>query len=137
MPKPMLGQRRAHFVDALLLLRDAANDTAESATGSEAAKYFCASNIDLAKVAVEYEDISGVDGSNHWAIAVEVSDTENGTYTEIANSGPLPATGPVEVPISGLHAASLDFEPKWIRATATKTGTAGDVNYSAFVTPAY
>lgn len=137
MPLPLLGKRRAYHYDSLISLRDAKNDTAESATASEPAVEFAARSTDKFKVAIEYADIGGtVDASNSWAISVEVSDTAAGTFTEVANSGALPASGPAEVTVSGLQIENLDADAAWIRVTATETGTtAGDLNYSAYITP--
>lgn len=137
MPLPMLKKRRSYWTDALLLLRDAANDTAESATASETAVEFDVTYNDKFKVAIEYADIGGtVDGSNFWTISVEVSDTQGGTFTEVGSSGALPVSGPAEIVISGLNVENLDADADWIRVTATETGTtAGDLNYSAYVTP--
>ena len=137
MPLPMLGKRRAYHYDSLISLRDAKNDTAESATASEAAVEFASRSTDKFKVAIEYADIGGtVDASNFWTISVEVSDLSGGTFTEVGSSGALPVSGPAEIVLSGLQIENLDSDAAWIRVTATETGTtAGDINYSAYITP--
>ncbi|MEM9947799.1 MAG: hypothetical protein AAF810_17315 [Cyanobacteria bacterium P01_D01_bin.36] len=137
MPLPNMADRRAYHFDVELELRDY-DATAASATASETGKAFEVRAIDTAKVVVHHAAIGGtVDESNYWSVGIEVSDLVGGTYTEIANSGPLPATaGQVEVPISGQQASVLDSDSAFIRVTATKTGTtAGNLTYGAYITP--
>lgn len=137
MPLPELGQRSAYWFDKELELRDYAA-AAESATVSETGVELAVRHLDVAKVVIDHAAIGGtVDGSNFWAISVEVSDLVGGSYTEIATTRALGATAnQIELPISGLFAEYKDADAAFIRVTATETGTtAGNLTYGAYVTP--
>lgn len=137
MPLPTKIHRRAYHFDALLELRDY-DAAALSATASETGVALEVRDEDVFKVVVHHAAIGGtVDGSNFWTVSVEVSDTQGGTYTEVASTGALGAAAlDIELAISGKDVNRLDADSDWIRVTATETGTtAGDLTYGAYVTP--
>lgn len=122
-------------VDSLLLLRDI-EDGAEAATVSEAGISFPVNAEPEFGVAVAVSSVSGTtDGSNYWTISVEVSDVVGGTYTEV---GSYQASGteesPVKLAFTRSQVMAIDNDAKWVRVTATKTGTsATDITYGAWI----
>lgn len=136
MPLPNLADRRAYWFDKELELRDY-GAAALSATGSSTGIEFAVRAFDVAKVVIDHAAITGtLSAENFWVITVEVSDLVGGTYTAIATTGNLTATASrIELPISGLLAAYKDADSAFIRVTATKGGTIGNLVYGAYVTP--
>ena len=86
------------------------------------------------KVRINHSAITGVDGSNYWTLTVEVSDVVGGTYTTVSKSLTLGATAAtIDVPLFGPDIERLDADADYIRITATKTGTPGNLTYNAVV----
>ena len=137
MPLPTKVHNRAHPFDVLLSLREY-SAAALSATGSATGLAYAVRDEDVFKVVVNHGAITGtINGSNNWVITVEVSDVVGGTYTQVATTGQLgAAAAEIELAISGQNVAQLDSDAAFIRVTATKTGTVGNLTYGAFVTPA-
>jgi hypothetical protein len=137
MPLPNLADRRAYWFDKALELRDY-GAAALSATGSETGVEFAVRDFDVAKVVIDHGPVTGTltAGTNFWVITVAISDVVGGTYTTIATTGELTAAASrIELPISGLLAAYKDADAAFIRVTATKGGTIGNLTYGAFLTP--
>ena len=136
MPLPNMADRRAYPFDKVLELRDydaaALADTASS-TGVE----FAVRDFDLAKVIIDHGAISGtLSEANFWVVTVEISNVVGGTYTAIATTGNLGASkARIELPISGLLATYKDADAAFIRVTATKGGTIGNLTYGAYIVP--
>lgn len=136
MPLPQMADRRAYHFDKNLELRDIAA-AALSATGSSTGIAFPIRDIDLAKVVINHPAITGtINGSNNWVIAVQVSDAVAGTYVTIATTAILTAAPEqIELPISGAQVTNLLPNANFVRVTATKTGTIGNLSYGAFISP--
>jgi hypothetical protein len=133
-----MADRRAYPFDKTLELRDY-GAAALSATGSSTGVELAVRKLDVAKVIIDHGAISGTltAGTNFWTIAVAVSDVVGGTYTTIATTGELTATASeIELPISGLLATYKDADSAFIRVTATKGGTIGNLTYGAYIVPA-
>jgi hypothetical protein len=131
-----IATRRAREFDAALELRDY-DAAALSATTSGTGKEFNVRTLMGFKAVIDNAAIGGtVDGSNYWTITIEVSDVIGGTYTAIGSIR-LPATaGSYDIPLSGEWAEQLDSDCKFIRVTATETGTtAGNLTYGAYLSP--
>ena len=96
-------------------------------------------DFDLAKVIIDHGAITGTltAGTNFWTVTVEISDVVGGTYTPIVSTGELTAAkSQIELPISGLLVAYKDADAAFIRVTATKGGTIGNLSYGAYIVPA-
>jgi hypothetical protein len=131
MPLPLQAPRRGYHYDLLAVLKSLGSPKA--ATTSEPGVAFPVRFLDVGRLVIHYSQIAGtVNAINNWIIAVEVSDTIGGTYTEIARSSALPARGQnVELVINGARAQTANF----IRVTAIKLGTPGDLTYGAYIAP--
>lgn len=137
MPLPNMVDRRAYPFDKALELRDY-GAAALSATGSSTGIEFAVRDFDVAKVIIDHGPITGtLSADNFWVVTVEISNLVGGTYTPIATTYSLTAvTSQIELPISGLLASYRDADAAFIRVTATKGGTIGNLTYGAFIVPA-
>jgi hypothetical protein len=138
MPLPNMADRRAYPFDKALELRDY-GAAALAATGSSTGVEFAVRKFDVAKVIIDHGAISGTltPATNFWTVTVEISNVVGGTYTVIASTGELTATkSQIELPISGLLATYKDADAAFIRVTATKGGTIGNLTYGAYIVPA-
>ncbi|MEO1523253.1 MAG: hypothetical protein AAFU78_21105 [Cyanobacteria bacterium J06633_2] len=129
-------RRRRGTYDDNLVLRDIA-DGAESATASETGIAFDCRKIDQFKVCLAVDAYTGYDaGTAEWTLTVEVSDVVGGTYTQVGPSFiPVGAAIESEIVISGPMVEQVDADADWIRITATKTGSPGNITYGAWIVP--
>lgn len=131
-------RRRIGTYDAELELRDYAA-AAVSSTTSETGIEFAVRKQETFRVVINaaaYTSHSA--GSAEWTITIEVSDVVGGTYTTVATLDPATAAGAaIQVPIdiSGGEVAAIDADAAFIRVTATKTGSPGNLTYGAYIVP--
>lgn len=134
-----IGDRRQRGpVDSDLVLR-AYSAAALSATGSSTGVALDSKANLGYKVALSIAAHSGYSaGSALWTITVEVSNTLGGTYNPVGRAVvPVGTALETEVTISPLDAvgAAPSNDPNFIRVTATKTGSPGNLTYGAWVVP--
>lgn len=129
-------RRRRGTYDVNLELRDIA-DGAESATASETGIPFDCRKINEFKVCYVINAHTGYDaGTAEWNLTVEVSDVVGGSYTQVGPTiSPVGAAVEGEIVISGAMVAAADADADWIRITATKTGSPGNITYGAWIVP--
>jgi len=131
-------RRRIGTYDAQLELRDYAA-AAISATTSETGVAFDVRKQCGFRVIVTADAYTGyVATTAEWTITVEVSDLVGGTYTTVATLDPAAAAGAaiqVGVALSGDQIAAIDADAAFIRVTATKTGSPGNLTYGAYIVP--
>lgn len=128
-------RRRSAPVDALLTLRDY-SAAAINATASAAAIEFDSRKVDMFKVVLNHAAIASVAaGTAEWTIAIQVSATQGGTYTTIASRVLGAAAGEFEFSFSGTEVAQLLATARWMRVTATKAGSVGDLTYGVQIYP--
>lgn len=123
--------------DEALELRDYAA-AALSATGSGTGILFYPRAQESFKVALSVAAYTSYsDGSAEWTITVEVSDAIGGTYTQVGPSFiPVGDAIEYEIPLSGALVEDIDADADYIRVTATKTGSPGNLTYAAWIVPA-
>jgi hypothetical protein len=132
-------RRRLGTYDSNLELR-AYSASAVSSTTSETGIAFAVRKQDTFRVVINaaaYTSYSA--GAAEWTITVEVSDVVGGTYTAVATLDPATAAGAaIQIPIdiSGGEVAAIDADAAFIRVTATKTGSPGNLTYGAYIVPA-
>lgn len=129
---------RAYHVDSLLELRSisaAAISATTSSTGIEVGSVL--RKFDLAKLVVNWAAYSSYTATTAaWTVHVGISNLVGGTYTTVSQTVELvgSAAGQIEIPISGLLNTYLDADSVFVRVTATKVGTPGNLTYGAFIT---
>lgn len=132
-------RRRKGTYDVNLELRDY-TAAAISATTSSTGVEFAVRKQDYFKVVIIADAYTGyVATSAEWTIEVEVSDVVGGTYTAIGTLVPATAAGAAietELVFGGDQVADIDADAAFIRVTATKTGSPGNLTYGAFIVPA-
>lgn len=120
--------------DKLLELRDG-SATAISATTAESAIAFPVRKTQEYKVCYNIGAYSSYSvGVNSWSVAIEVSDTSNGTYVPVATINPVGSAVTGEVPLTNVYVAGFLSTAEYIRVKATKTGSPGSLSYGAFIT---
>lgn len=122
-------------VDSNLVLR-AYTAAALSATGSSTGVEFNPKANMAFKVAFSIAAYSGYSaGTALWAITVEVSDAIGGTYTQVGKTvSPVGTALETEIILSGVEGAAI-ANAAFIRVTATKTGSPGNLTYGAWLVP--
>lgn len=131
-------RRRRGTFDKELELRDQ-SAAAISATTSETGIQFYPRKHEAFKVVIvssAYTSYSA--GAAEWTITVEVSDVVGGTYTVVGTLSPAAlagAAGEAEIVLGGGQVATVDADADFIRVTATKTGSPGNLSYGAFIVP--
>jgi hypothetical protein len=134
MPRSSIADRRQQLLDALLLLRDYSG-AALSATTSETGISLNSIKEQAFKAVVSVAAYTGyVVSTAVWTITIEVATTQGGSYSTIATYTTLGTAAEIEVPLSGFQIAQILAGALWIRVTATKTGSPGNLTYGAFVT---
>ena len=141
MPVSTIANRRSYEFDALTVLR-LITAAVLAATTSEAGVPLATiapviAAYDLFKVIVHDAAYTGyANGTAQWTATVEASTTIGGTYTQVSTPVVLNGSAQnVEVALSGLGVDSAVPGAKYLRVTATKTGTPGNLVYGAFVSP--
>ncbi len=77
--------------------------------------------------------MSAVTPSTLQHLALEVSDTDTGTFPTVG-SITLGESGTSEIMLSGLAISQIQPDAQWIRVTANPTGSPGALTYAAFLT---
>ncbi|NEP48474.1 MAG: hypothetical protein F6K65_06410 [Moorea sp. SIO3C2] len=122
------------LVDAKLMLRDI-KSPAIAATTTEPAIEFFPTICDYFKILVIQRAFTGFTATTElWTISFEVSDSANGTFTEIGKKELNGTAKDHEIAFTGNEIYDILKDSKWMRATATKTGTSvGNLTYGAFI----
>lgn len=130
------ARRKTGTYDSALELRDY-NAAALSATASETGVEFAVRAQERFRVVVNCAAYTGyVATADEWTISVEVSDVVGGTYTEVASipaAAFAGAANQIPVDLNGALVEALDADAAFIRVTASKTGSPGDLTYGAFI----
>lgn len=127
-------RRRLAPIDSALQLRDRAA-AAISATTSETGLAFDATKIEAYKILINHSDISAVVATTaEWQIAVQASTTLGGTYSTVGGAISLGATASIRVvSLTGKEVNDVVPGAKFLRVTATKVGTPGNLTYGAWI----
>lgn len=131
-----INYRKLGTFDASLSLRSP-SDSAVSATTPTAPIEFDAKTFNSFSVVLIHSDIANVvANSSEWTIAVQVASARNGSYTTVATKK-LSGTGyRYQISLSGDEVFAVISAPRWVRLTATKIGTPGDLTFWAWITEA-
>lgn len=133
MPASTIGDRRFIQYDNALELR-ARDAAALSATTSGTAIAFAARKQSDFEAVVDVAAHTGYTaGSALWTISIEVSDTSGGTYVSVGSIALTGVAKRFQIPLSGQWIAQLKSDAAFIRVTATKTGSPGNLSYGAFL----
>lgn len=133
MPASTIADRRHILFDKLLELR-AYTAAALSATGSEAAILFAATRMmDYVAVVTVAAHTGYTAGTNQWTITVEASTVAGSGFVPVGSVIPAGVAGTFTIPLSGSWVQSLKPGAIYLRVTATKAGTAGNLVYSCFL----
>jgi hypothetical protein len=133
MPLSTIADRRATIRDDLLTLRDDAA-TAISATTSGTAIAIAATkllNFDCRIVADAYTSYTA--GSAEWAVALQAS-ADNSTFVTVGSMTLDSTAREYRISTSGQEIQDLVPSAAFLRVTATKTGTPGNLTYGAYLT---
>jgi hypothetical protein len=131
-----IADRQGSSYDALTVIRPITS-AAISATTSETGIAIPVASFEDIYAVLQVRAISAfVAGTATWSFAVEVSTTLGGTYTPVGSitltSG---AANDYLIPLSGYTVQKLVPNAGFVRVTATKTGTPGNLTYSAYLSP--
>ena len=131
-------RRQRGPVDSNLVLRSY-GAAALSATGSSTGVEFDSKAVLGYKVCLSTAAYTSYTASSaEWSIRVEVSDTLGGTYTPVGRAVVPPGTAlETEILISPVDATTANSDPNFVRVTATRTGTPGNLTYGAWIVPIY
>lgn len=135
MPFSTIGDRRkGGVVDGALQLRSD-KVVAISATASEPAVQFPILKHTDCRVMISHAAITAVvPGTAEWRISIETSDTSGGTFTPVETIS-LGATGAIRsLLLDSGNLAIATPTAQWVRITATKVGTPGNLSYGAWIT---
>lgn len=136
MTRSTIAARNGAIFDVLLELYD--YDTAAiSATTNGSAVAFVADKYLNYRAVIDSAAYTGfAAGTAQWTIAIAVATTSGGTYTTVQDIV-LPGTaGRFEIGLSAQAAAQANSDPNFIRVTATKTGSPGNLSFGCFLTEA-
>lgn len=136
MPFSTIANRQASHYDALAVVRQI-SAAAIAATTSEPAILFPITKHENFAMVLEVQAFTGTVGpANNWAFAVEASTAVNGTFVNVGSitlgSG---AANHYIVALSGHGIDQVVPNSSYVRVTATKTGTVGNLIYAAFLSP--
>lgn len=130
--------RRRGTVDDLLVFREL-TDAAISATTSTTGIEIYPTKIEAFKVCIAHLAYTGYSaGVAEWTIAVEVSASLGSGYEAVGTL--LPATfagvaAETEIVLGGDQVYGSLSTAKYVRITATKTGSPGNLTFAAWVVP--
>jgi hypothetical protein len=135
MPRSTLPNRRAIEFDKELELRPY-EATALAATASSTAITFPGTKQMYFKNIINLAAHTGyVAGSAQWSIATEFS-ADNVTFKQVGNAIVLTGiVNQIEIALSGAAVEDVVPEAAFVRVTATKTGTPGNLSFGAFLAP--
>lgn len=130
-----IADRRYKLYDNALELR-AYTASALSATGSSTGVAFDVSTFPSFEVIVNVAAHTGYSaGSAFWTITVEVSDTLGSGYVTVGSYTPDGTAKEARIAVDCLYGELLKSNAAYIRVTATKTSTAGNLTYGAYLNP--
>lgn len=111
--------------------------TAISATTSSTGVSFPVRKTADYKVCYSIAAYTGyVSTTAEWNITVEVSDVVGGSYTQVGTTiKPVGTALEGEIPLTGDYVTGIDADSAFIRVTATKTGSPGNLTYGAWLAP--
>ena len=129
-----IADRDFRQFDKALELRDGKAAAISATTSETAIAVPLRKSMDF-KVVVYHSDITAVvAGTAEWVLNVEVASTQGGTYTSLGTIT-LTATGQTRERVFGRsHVKFVNATQEWVRITATKVGTPGNLTYGAFIT---
>ncbi|MDJ0677595.1 MAG: hypothetical protein QNJ36_19800 [Calothrix sp. MO_167.B42] len=134
MPRSTIADRRAYLFDKELELRSI-EVGAVAATASESPIQFPATKQMAYKAVVDIAAHTGyVAGTAQWEVSVEVATTSSGTYSKVGSCIPNGEQNRFDIPLSGEWVQDILAGAAYVRVTATKTGSPGDLNYGAYLT---
>jgi hypothetical protein len=133
MPRSTIQNRRATFFDKSLELRNASNPAISSGVAETGALFPATKQMEY-KAVVHTPGYTGyAAGASEWQVAIEVSSTLAGTYTQVGIA-PLPNKGgDVPIPLDGAYVEDILQAAAYIRARSIKVGSPGNLTYGAFV----
>jgi hypothetical protein len=136
MPFSTIADRQGTFYDALTVIRPI-TAAAVAATTSETAIALPSPKFEDCSLAIQVQAFTGfVAGTATWSFTLEVSTLLAGPYIPVGNvtltSG---AANDYLIPFSGYTIGKLVPNAAFVRVTATKTGTPGNLVYAAYLTP--
>lgn len=131
-------RRQRGTVDAALMLRTYAAAALSVTASGSGVEFDSKANLSF-KVCLSAAAYTGyAAGTAQWTIAVEVSDSLAGTYTQLGRSViPVGAALETEIMVSPVDAVAANADPNFIRVTATKTGSPGNLTYGAWIVPVF
>lgn len=107
---------------------------AVSATTNSTVKALEVRKLDDYEVIIDVAAHSGYSaGTAEWPITVSVSDTSGGTYTTIASFTPAGTAARRVIALSGAMVESIKSDAAYIKITATKTGSPGNLTFGAYL----
>jgi hypothetical protein len=133
MPRSTLTNRVGKTFDKSLELYDPAA-AAISATTNGTALFLDATKIldyDLVINPVAYTGFAA--GTAQWAISIAASTTLGGTYNTVASIVLDGTAAQRFIALSGVMVGGVTAGAQYVRVTATKTGTPGNLQFGAFL----
>jgi hypothetical protein len=128
-----IGDRRFVQFDKALQLRSN-TAAAVAATTSETAIALAATKEGSFEAVIDVAAHTGyAAGTAQWTISVEVSDTLGGTYVSVGSFVVTGVAKRIQLPMSGQYCQQLKADAAYVRVTATKTGSPGNLSYGAFL----
>jgi hypothetical protein len=136
MPFSTIADRQGSFYDALTVIRPI-SAAAISATTSETAIALPSPKFEDSYLCLQVQAFTGfVAGTATWSFALEVATTLAGTYVPVGSITLTAGTAnDYLIPFSGYTIGKLVPNAAFVRVTATKTGTPGNLTYAAYLTP--
>lgn len=135
MPRSTISNRRAYTFDKQLELRDLAAAALNATTSGAAVLHPVTLLQDFRAVITALAHTGYVATTAQWTLAIEAS--SNGTnWFQVGNAITLTGVaGIFEVALSGEGIHDVVPNADRIRVTATRTGTPGNLQYGAYLSP--
>jgi len=131
-----IADRQGSHYDDLTVIRPISS-AALSATTSETGVSVAITKFEDFSLVLQVQAISAfVAGTAFWTLTAEVSTTLGGTYVPVGSidltSG---SADDYLIPLSGYTIGKVVPNAAFIRVTATKTGSPGNLTYAAYLSP--
>lgn len=136
MPRSTIANRRDMAFDANLELRDYDAAAISATTNGTAILAYPIQSMEFRAIVDVAAYTSYSAGSAEWTISIGVAATSGGSYTTVGSVTPVGTAARFTIPLSGSHVEGLLSTAKYIRVTATKTGSPGNLTYGCFLAPA-
>lgn len=88
----------------------------------------------ISRVSLVCNEVDRTTADETYTVAIEVSTTQGGSYTEVGRITGITATGRYDVLLDGDTVEKLLTGASWVRTTATLGGTTPILGFIAFVT---